>query len=429
MPRIARNILKIVFMSLYCVGCVLPHGKSGTAKHITKYLSIANKAYDRSKAHKADSLKNYKKALKYYQKAADLGSAEGYASLGNFYYDQKNYDKALGYYQKAANMGNAKGYAGLGNLYSEYENDWRDYPKALRYYQKAAGLGYAGGYFGMAEIYASGGCDRGASDLSQCAVKPDYVKSFEYAKKAARLGYAKGYWFMGNLCEDDCEGIREDYAKARQYYQKAGRLGDPTGYYSLAVMYKSGRDAKPNIKKAHQYYKKACDMGLEYSCEALEELERIQKYLSIAHKAYHRKNYNKAFTYFQKAASLASIEGYIGLGDLYSDYDSGLRDYAQALFYYKEAGDFGEAQSYQAYFRLGQLYESGDCNKLGCAVKPDYAKAMQYYKRAYNSLGLMYEYGEGAKRDIEKARQYHQKACNMGSKYSCGDLEELEHKH
>ncbi|CCF79560.1 hypothetical protein HBZS_100080 [Helicobacter bizzozeronii CCUG 35545] len=116
-----------------------------------------------------------------------------------------------------------------------------------------------------------------------------------------------------------------------------------------------------------------CCMGSLFAHDTHTKAQQIKQYLSVANKAYDRKDYNKALKYFQKAADLGSVKGYVGLGDLYSDYDSGFNDYAQALFYYKKAGDLGSAE---AYFNLGYLYNvGGDCDRFGCAVKPDNKKS------------------------------------------------------
>ncbi len=44
---------------------------------------------------------------------------------------------------------------------------------------------------------------------------------------------------------------------------------------------------------------------------------------------------------------------------------------------------------------------------------------------ACNNLGVMYENGTGVKRNKAIARQYYQKACNMGNKRGCENIKRL----
>ncbi|WP_104740718.1 tetratricopeptide repeat protein [Helicobacter bizzozeronii] len=231
MAHTAKNILKIVLISLCCVGSLFAHDNPTKAQQIKQYLSIANKAYHR-----------------------------------------KNYDKALKYFQKAADLGSAKGYIGLGDLHSDYDSGFNDYAQALFYYKKAGDLGSAEAYFNLGYLYNVGGdCDRFG-----CAVKPDNKKALQYFKKAGDMGYAAGYVDAGLMYEGD-EDIPKDYAKAMQYYQKAADMGNSAAYTNLGIMYAHGKGVKPDKEKARQYYQKACNMGFDTSCWLLKELKHKNK--------------------------------------------------------------------------------------------------------------------------------------------------------
>ncbi|WP_233705789.1 tetratricopeptide repeat protein [Helicobacter felis] len=221
MTRIAKNLLKIALVSLCCVASLFAHDNPTKAQQIKQYLSIANKAYD-----------------------------------------QQVYDKALKYFQKAADLGSVKGYIGLGNWYSDDDNVWRDCPKALRYYQKAAGMGSAEGYFKIGIMY-----EFECYDNYERAVVSDYAKALQYFKKAGDMGYAEGYYYAGAMYENgSLEGIPKDDVKAKQYFKKAANMGNADAYYGLARLYLSGRGVEHNEKKARQYYQKACNMGSKSAC-------------------------------------------------------------------------------------------------------------------------------------------------------------------
>ncbi|WP_162983264.1 tetratricopeptide repeat protein, partial [Helicobacter mehlei] len=82
-------------------------------------------------------------------KAAEMGSADAYNSLGLMYNIGKgveqDYSKALQYYQKAAEMGNAFSYYNLGVMYKKGYGVGQDKEMADQYFKKACDLGYQQG--------------------------------------------------------------------------------------------------------------------------------------------------------------------------------------------------------------------------------------------------------------------------------------------
>jgi len=73
-----------------------------------------------------DEIQDYKEALKYYKKAADLGSDEALMQLGIMYKDSegcnKNNEKALDYFKAGAKSGNLNCYAEMAKLFIETNN-------------------------------------------------------------------------------------------------------------------------------------------------------------------------------------------------------------------------------------------------------------------------------------------------------------------
>ncbi|WP_163564693.1 tetratricopeptide repeat protein [Helicobacter suis] len=91
--------------------------------------------------------KDYHKALEYYQKAVDGGSAMACYNLGIIYKNrgygvEQDYQKALEYFKKAADMGSALAYESLGGMYENGEGVEKDLQKAEEYFKKARELGY-----------------------------------------------------------------------------------------------------------------------------------------------------------------------------------------------------------------------------------------------------------------------------------------------
>ena len=94
------------------------------------------------------------------------------------------------------------------------------------------------------------------------------------------------------------------------------------------------------------------------------------------------------------------------------------RDEAKAAEWcQKAAAEYPDAQ-----FELGYKYYTGNQG----VTQPDYAKALEWYKKAADSgyaeanykIGVMYQYGEGVKQDDVKALEYFHKGVATGCRIS-----------
>ena len=101
-----------------------------------------------------------------------------------------------------------------------------------------------------------------------------------------------------------------------------------------------------------------------------------------------------------------------------------LRDYAEALRWYREAAEKGEAH---AEYALGYMFSSGQ------GVRRDDAEACRWYRKAADkgavgaqyALGLAYGNGEGVPQDYGNAVFWFRKAAEQGSveaQYSLGNV-------
>ena len=87
----------------------------------------------------------------------------------------------------------------------------------------------------------------------------------------------------------------------------------------------------------------------------------------------------------------------------------------------KEACIVGNAESCA---HLGILYQ------MGQGVKKNNEKAKQYYSKSCNldyangcmNLANMYYFAEGADQNNSKAKQYYDKSCQLGNKEGCDNL-------
>ena len=99
------------------------------------------------------------------------------------------------------------------------------------------------------------------------------------------------------------------------------------------------------------------------------------------------------------------------------------RDEAKAAEWCQKAAvNYPDAQ-----FEIGYKYYTGNHG----VTRPDYAKAIEWYKKAADSgyadanykIGVMYQYGEGVKQDEVKALEYFHKGVATGCRMSKGKVD------
>ena len=116
----------------------------------------------------------------------------------------------------------------------------------------------------------------------------------------------------------------------------------------------------------------------------------------------------------QVAASTTSNEGSVSdrlrlADDYYSN-----KDYAQALKLYRELSEQGNASAQNS---LGWMYESGE------GVEKNYSEAVKWFRKsadqgnadAQYSLGWMYQYGFGVEKNYSEALKWYRKSADQGN--------------
>ncbi|WP_221280451.1 tetratricopeptide repeat protein [Helicobacter gastrocanis] len=116
-------------------------------------------------------------------------SVDQYLPKAEQAYRDKDYKVALKYFNKAVGLGDAHAYGGLGVLYHNGYGVRKDYSKALDYFAKAAQMGDAGAVQNIGCMYYWG-----------LGVDPDRARAREYFKKSRQMGLR----VMG-LCDTDAQ--------------------------------------------------------------------------------------------------------------------------------------------------------------------------------------------------------------------------------
>jgi TPR repeat protein len=246
-------------------------------------------------------VQDYKKAIEWYQKAAEKGNADAQADLGfmyrNGYGVAKDYKKSIEWYQKAAEKGNATAQANLGFMYRNGYGVAKDDKKAIFWYQKAADQGHAAAQFNIGVIYYNG--DGIAKDYKKAiewykkaadqenayaqnnlgfmyqngyGVAKDYKKSIEWYQKAADQGHTFAQNNLGNMHYNG-HGVVKDDKKAMEWYQKAADQGHTSAQFNLGMMYYNGYGVAKDDKKAMEWYQKAADKGHADAQKALDSIK------------------------------------------------------------------------------------------------------------------------------------------------------------
>ena len=114
-------------------------------------------------------------------------------------------------------------------------------------------------------------------------------------------------------------------------------------------------------------------------------------------------------------AEQGNADAQVDLGLRYEDGRAVIRDYAEAVKWYRKAAEQGTAN---AMVHLGYMYAQG----LG--VTKDYDEAMKWWLKAaeqgnangQSSLGIMYEYGKGVPQDYVQAHMWFDLAAGEGDR-------------
>ena len=194
---------------------------------------------------------DFAKAMEYYRRAADAGSADGLRSIGNLYANGEGVEvdpkKAREYYDLAAAQGDAKSFYNIAILYQYGEGERQDTGKAVEYYLKSGEMGFADAWTALAYIYQYGD-----------GVEPDIGKAVEYWQKAADLGDASACYTLGTMYYSG-EGVEKDIGRAAEYWQKAADLGVAQAYINLGMMYYTGEGVGRDYERAVTYLTQAAE--------------------------------------------------------------------------------------------------------------------------------------------------------------------------
>lgn len=267
---------------------------------------------------------SYKKAIYWFEKAAQNGSSRASYHLGMLYFfgddSKRDYKKAKYWFEKTVNkhyFQEKTNYVYIESLFflaqiHRYGLGTNKSSIAMDYYIKLSKLGQVSALYDIATVLLDGEIIKkdinGAIRFLIQAAKRDYIpainllgilhlhnievkspqKAFEYFDKAAKLGSIESCFYLG-LMYYTCDIIGKDINKAIFWYEKAAMRDDAPAQFNLGLCL-----IEQNMfKKGRYWFKKAAQNGIVNAAKNLSEMylkgigckpsiEKASKWLKIA---------------------------------------------------------------------------------------------------------------------------------------------------
>jgi TPR repeat protein len=174
----------------------------------------------------------------------------------------KNFVKAAKLYQKAAQLGHAEAMFSLGVLHFLGEGVERSDETAAHWWRQAAQAGSPKAATNLGILTALG---RGAELNDEAALA--------WLRRGAAGGCARAMTKLGDFCAQG-RGGPQDLPRAAEWYRQAADAGDGEGAYRLAQCYEKGRGVELNKEEAIRWHRAAIGMGFDRARAGLARVMR-----------------------------------------------------------------------------------------------------------------------------------------------------------
>lgn len=234
-------------------------------------------------------------------------------------------------------------------------------------------------HFAFAKYLIEAAKKIGADSADQKAVKKYrdslVAESLKVIRRLATQGetYSEAQFFLANCHGTGMLGLQVDHERAYHLYLQAAKQNHPAACYRVAVCNDIGAGTKKDPNRAFTFYRKAASLG---DTAAMYKLGTILLRGGLGQPA----NPKEAVQWLKRAAEQADEDNphaLFSLASLHERLDNEahvIHDEAYALDLYTRAGQLGHVPSQ---LKLGSCYESGT---LGCMVDP--RKSIAWYTKA-----------------------------------------------
>jgi TPR repeat protein len=217
--------------------------------------------------------KNEKESVRWLTAAADQNVIPALLDLANFYMHPpasttEDVSRAIPYYKKAAELGSARAQAILGTIFAKGMQGVPDYEQSVNWYRNAADQGERDGQCGLAMRYALGQ-----------GVPIDLEEARRLFTAAANQGQPEAEYDLAVMCEEG-KGGPADRSLAEHYYQMAAERGAPKAQFRLGMLLASGESRTDKVS-AYRWLMLSQD-SMKESSAALNSLRKSMNDQEIA---------------------------------------------------------------------------------------------------------------------------------------------------
>ena len=379
-------------------------GKAGDAEAI---FELAKKYYY------GDGVPEDKvKAVKLYQKAAELGNAKAQNNLSVCFYNgvglPEDKSEAVKWWTKAAEQGDVDAQFYLGLCYMKGDGISQDKIEAVKWWTKAAEQGDADAQRNLGHCYENGE-----------GVAKDIDEAVKWYRKAAEQGDARAQLMLGN-CYYDGKGVTKDMDEAVKWWRKAADQGYVQAQYNLGICYWKGDGISQDKDEAVKWYLKAAEQG--------DAVSQLFLGLIYEHGLGDEIDLEEAAKWYRKAADQGVDEAQFRLGNFYLNGKGVKKDYIEAVKWFRKAAEQGNASAQN---------NLGVCYGVGYGVEKDYKEAVKWFRKAADQenidsqylLGVYYYRGLGVPEDKDEAIKWLRKAAGQGCEDAIKLLKELNESY
>ena len=311
---------------------------------------------------------NYQVAFRYFESMCSNDIGEGCRRMAWQLMEGQgrdaDFEEATNLYRKGCNLNDGRSCNNLGSFLGTETENTKMLQEAIILYKKACDLKDAYGCYNLSLNYGPDGAE------------DDPKRVIELLSKGCEYGDAEQCEEVADIFDDEA-----NHKDSFKYYQAACALGAGYGCNRVGWAFEYGEGATTNFTTANQFYEKACTLyngaGCNNFARALLHWEDTDPALAI--------NPERGLELLTRACQLGSAQGCTGAGYIYDNGENVDIDYNQANVFFKK----------------------------GCDEIKDPAASSCY------NLALNYQQGHGSDASNDRAKEYFDKACQLGDEEAC----------
>ncbi len=194
-----------------------------------------------------DQQPHYRKAARWYQKAAELGNSQAKNEIGRLYEIGqdltffRNVPEAMSWYKEAAEEGNRDAQVNYAWLLEHQIGSAIDYTEAVKWYRKAAEAGDPLAKFRLGLMYQQGK-----------GLTKDSFEAASWILQAAEAGLVEAQFEMARAYSEGA-GVEKDQSTAVKWFTEAAKQGHPDAQLQLGLIYIGGDGVSPDPVEGYKW--------------------------------------------------------------------------------------------------------------------------------------------------------------------------------